>query len=85
MAEIYRIRVQGHLADRWSDPLGGLTVRRRDDGTTVLIGPIVDQAALHSVITRIRDLGLELLSVVRVVASRDRRQPKSLTTKGISS
>ena len=66
MDDTYRIRVSGHLDDRWSDWLGGLAVQLRDDGTTVLVGPIVDQAALHGVIARIRDLGLPLLSVARV-------------------
>jgi hypothetical protein len=66
MAEMYRIRVSGHLDDRWSDWLDGLAVQRQDDGTTVLAGPIVDQAALHGVIARIRDLGLPLLEVNRV-------------------
>ena len=78
MADTYRIRVRGHLADRWSDWLGGLDLLRQDDGTTVLIGPVVDQAALHGVITHIRDLGLALLSVNRVVESHDsdlRREP----------
>ena len=63
MSEFYRIRVGGHLDDRWSDWLGGLAVQRQEDGTTVLVGPVVDQAALHGVIIRIRDLGLPLLSV----------------------
>ena len=63
MDDTYRIRVRGHLDDRWSDWLGGLAVLRRDDGTTVLVGPVVDQAALHGVLARIRDLGLPLLSV----------------------
>jgi hypothetical protein len=70
MADTYRFRVSGHLDDRWSDWFGGLTVQRRDDGTTVLVGPVVDQAALHGVITRIRDLGLPLLSVRRAVEPR---------------
>jgi hypothetical protein len=65
MTDTYRFRVSGHLDDHWSDWFGGLTVQRRDDGTTVLIGPVVDQAALHGVIVRIRDLGLPLLSVRR--------------------
>jgi hypothetical protein len=65
MSDTYELRVKGHLDDRWSDSLGGLAVRRQGDGTTVLAGPIVDQAALHGVITRIRDLGLPLLSVQR--------------------
>ncbi len=63
MVDTYRIRVRGHLHDRWSDWLGGLAVQRQKDGTTLLVGPVVDQAALHAVIIRIRDLGLPLLSV----------------------
>ncbi|MGH3665889.1 MAG: hypothetical protein ACRDU8_07355 [Egibacteraceae bacterium] len=66
MSDTYELRVQGHLDHRWSDWLGSLAVRRQDDGTTVLTGPIVDQAGLHGVITRIRDLGLPLLSVRRI-------------------
>ena len=65
MRETYELRVKGHLDDRWSDSLGGLAVQRRQDCTTVLVGPVVDQAALHGVISRIRDLGLPLLSVKR--------------------
>jgi hypothetical protein len=65
MNEIYRIRVHGHLADRWSGCLEGLVIQREDDGTTELVGPLVDQAALHGVIARIRDLGLPLLAVDR--------------------
>lgn len=66
MSHAYELRVQGHLDDRWSDSLGGLAVRRQADGTTVLAGSIGDQAGLHGVITRIRDLGLPLLSVQRI-------------------
>ena len=61
--DIYECRVQGHLNDRWSGWFGGLAIHLQEDGTTVLVGPIVDQAALHGVIIRIRDLGLPLLSV----------------------
>ncbi len=63
MVDTYRIRVRGHLHDRWSEWFGGLVIQRQEDGTTVLVGPVVDQAALHGVIIRIRDLGLPLLSV----------------------
>ena len=67
MVDTYRFRVKGHLNDRWSEWLGGLAIHLQEDGTSVLVGPVVDQAALHGVITRIRDLGLPLLSVRRVV------------------
>jgi hypothetical protein len=66
MGDTYCIRVRGHLDDRWSEWFEGLVIQRRDDGTTVLIGPVTDQAALHGVLARIRDLGLPLLSVNRV-------------------
>jgi hypothetical protein len=69
MVDTYRFRVTGHLDDRWSDWLGGLAIQRQEDGTTVLVGPVVDQAALYGVIIRIRDLGLSLLSVSREVES----------------
>ncbi len=66
MADTYRIRVRGHLDDRWTQWFEGLVIHLQEDGTTVLVGPVVDQAALHGVIIRIRDLGLSLLSVSRV-------------------
>ena len=69
MVDIYRFRVRGHLDDCWSDWLGGLAVQRQEDGTTVLVGPVVDQAALHGIFVRIRDLGLILLSVSLVSES----------------
>jgi hypothetical protein len=72
MSDTYELRVKGHLGDRWSHDLGGLAVRQQQDGTTVLTGSIVDQAALHGVIIRIRDLGLPLLSVRRIDTSGDR-------------
>ena len=72
MVDTYRIRVSGHLNDRWSDWLGDLVIHLQEDGTSVLVGPLVDQAALHGVINRIRDLGLPLLSVKRMVESQGR-------------
>ena len=82
MAETYRIHVRGHLDDRWSDELGGLAVQRRDDGTTALVGPIVDQSALHGVIARIRDFGLPLLAVDRVAESSATTQQPTITIEG---
>ena len=71
--EQHEIRVQGHLDERWADYLEGLTFTHESDGTTTLTGHIVDQAALHGVLTRIRDLALPIVSVQRVTP--DRRTP----------
>ncbi len=60
----YEIRLQGHLASRWSDWFDGLTLTRESDGTTLLQGRVVDQAALHGLLQKARDLGLALVSVV---------------------
>jgi hypothetical protein len=59
----YELRVIGHLDDRWGEWFGDLTVTRETDGTTTMRGPVVDQAALHSLLIRVRDLGVTLLSV----------------------
>jgi hypothetical protein len=76
MDDIYRIRVRGHLDDRWADWFGGLDLQRQDNGTTVLVGPIVDQAALHGMLACIRDLALPLLAVDRVTESDGRAPPR---------
>ncbi len=65
----YRFLVRGHLDDRWSDWFGGLAIQRLGDGSSVLTGAIPDQAALHGVIARIRDMGLPLLAVERAAGS----------------
>ena len=62
----YEIRVEGHIGDSWSSWFEGLSLRHEENGETVLRGTIVDQAALHGVLMRIRDLGLPLVSVNRV-------------------
>ena len=59
----YEIRLQGHLDARWSDWFDGLTLTRESDGTTLLEGPVVDQAALHGLLQKVRDTGLPLVSV----------------------
>ena len=61
----YEIRIQGHLDNRWSAWLDGLDLFRTDDGTTVLRGSVRDQAALHGLLHKLRDIGLPLLSVTR--------------------
>jgi hypothetical protein len=61
----YEIRVQGRLDARWSTWLDGLTLSQTDDGITVLRGPVTDQAALHGLLNRVRDIGLPLLAVAR--------------------
>ena len=59
----YRLRVDGHLDQHWSAWFGDLTLTHEDDGTTTLAGPIADQAQLHGLLTKIRDLGITLISV----------------------
>jgi hypothetical protein len=60
---IYQIRIQGHLGREWTDWFEGLTIRLTDNGDTLLSGPVVDQAALHGLLRKVRDLGMPLLSV----------------------
>ena len=60
----YEIRIKGHLENRWANWFSDLTITREDRGETVLTG-LVDQAALHSVLRKVRDLGMPLLSVIR--------------------
>jgi hypothetical protein len=62
---MYEIRVKGHLDQRWTAWFDGLTVTTQSDGTTALAGPIVDQAALHGLLQRLRDIGLPLISVTQ--------------------
>jgi hypothetical protein len=61
----YRIRIRGHLDPVWSAWFDGLTVTQADDGTTELVGPLADQAALFGLLARLRDLGATLLLVER--------------------
>ena len=63
---VYEIRVAGHLDARWESWFEGLTLERLPNGETRLRGPLPDQAALHGLLARIRDLGLELLAVQRL-------------------
>jgi hypothetical protein len=63
---LYEIRLKGHLDDRWADWFDGLTITREDDGNTRLTGAVVDQAALHGLLSKVRDLGLPLIAVIQV-------------------
>jgi hypothetical protein len=63
---VYQIRIKGHLGRQWTDWFEGLTITPEDNGETLLTGPLVDQAALHGLLRKVRDLGVPLLSVSRV-------------------
>ena len=64
--QVYQIRLKGHLNDEWADWFEDLTISLEDSGETLLTGPVVDQAALHGVLKKVRDLGLQLLSVNQI-------------------
>lgn len=84
----YRIRVEGHLDDHWSVWLGGLALTHEIGGTTSLHGPVEDQAHLHGLLTKVRDLGITLISVemvdppARRPAQSSRGRPLTFPTEG---
>lgn len=63
---VYQIRLKGHLGGQWTDWFEGLTITLEDNGETLLIGPVADQAALHGLLKKVRDLGIPLLSVNQI-------------------
>ncbi len=63
---VYQIRITGHLGHEWTEWFEGLAIALEDNGDTLLTGPVVDQAALHGVLKKVRDLGMPLVSVTRV-------------------
>ena len=62
---LYEIRIKGHLDDRRAVSFEGLTLTREGSGNTLLVGPVIDQAALHGLLRKVRDLGMPLLAVNR--------------------
>ncbi len=65
-ATAYEIRVAGHLDGRWAARFDGLSLTQDSDGTTVISGPVADQAELHGLLQQVRDLGVPLVSVLRI-------------------
>ena len=66
---VYQIRLKGYLGSQWTDWFEGLTITLKDNGDTLLTGPVIDQAALHGLLKKVRDLGLPLVSVNHVEPS----------------
>ena len=66
MAICYQIKVKGHLADHWSAWFDDMAISNEANGEAVLVGPLADQASLHGVLIKIRDLGLPLLAITTI-------------------
>jgi hypothetical protein len=64
--EVYQIRIKGHLDPEWTEWFAGLTITLEENGETLLTGTVTDQAALHGLLRKVRDLGMPLLSVTRL-------------------
>ena len=63
MNNIYELKLKGHINENWADWFDGMTFTHESDGTTILMGEIIDQAALYGLLKKIRDLGISLISV----------------------
>jgi hypothetical protein len=71
----YEIRLKGHLDSRWAAWFDGLSLTNQSDGTTIIRGPVADQAALHGLLQKVRDIGLPLVSVTQVQPDQPERLP----------
>jgi hypothetical protein len=69
--QVYQIRIKGHLGHQWTEWFEGLSITLTDNGETLLTGPLIDQAALHGVLKKVRDLALPLVSVSSVKPSQE--------------
>lgn len=78
----YEIRVRGHLDRRWTAWLDGLSLATEDDGTTVLRGPVADQAALHGLLQRLRDVGIPLVALTELPADTSTTGPTAHDAEG---
>ena len=74
---IYKIRVKSHLGSDWTDWFDGLTITLEEGGDTLLTGPVADQAALHGLLKKVRDLGIPLVSVIPVQCNETRLEKES--------
>jgi hypothetical protein len=71
---VYQIRIEGHLRPQWAEWFEGLSVSLEPDGTTLLSGPVIDQAALYGLLKKVRDLGMPLLAVNQVAIQSQKEQ-----------
>ncbi|MEO0707377.1 MAG: hypothetical protein AAF050_17160 [Cyanobacteria bacterium J06649_5] len=76
-SDLYEIYLKGHLNTKWTDWFDGLTISLEDNGYTRLTGHIVDQSALHGLLAKIRDLGLPLISLMRVSSHQKTEEQKT--------
>jgi hypothetical protein len=67
---VYQIRIKGHLGQQWTDWFDGMTITLEEGGDTILTGPVIDQAALHGLLKKVRDLGMPLLSITPIDPNR---------------
>jgi hypothetical protein len=75
-SENYEIKIQGHLDTKWSEWFYGMAITHEGDGTTSLYGPLPDQIVLHSVLDRVRDMNLQLISVKQIVSHEQTTNPE---------